>query len=53
MKRLPKAEEGKAFIVSALALNAVPANRTDVFSPGSVQRDEHGEIIGCSGFRVQ
>ena len=48
---LPQRVEGVTYIVSALALNAVPSDRTDVVAPGNLQRDEHGKPIGCMGFR--
>ena len=48
---LPEPKENTIYIISALALNAVPKNRTDVVSPGRVCKSEHGEIIGCIGFR--
>ena len=48
---LPEPQTDVIYIVSALALNAVPTNRTDVVSPGSLQRNEHNQPIGCCGFR--
>ena len=48
---LPKPQPNIIYIVSALALNAVPADRLDVVSPGSLQRNQHGHPIGCCGFR--
>lgn len=48
---LPEPVEGVYYIVSALALAAVPADRLDVVSPGNLQRDEQGQPIGCLGFR--
>ena len=48
---LPEPKPDVIYIVSALALNAVPTNRTDVVSPGSLQRNEHNQPIGCCGFR--
>ena len=48
---LPEPQPNIIYIVSALALNAVPTNRTDVVSPGSIQRNEHNQPIGCCGFR--
>lgn len=48
---LPEPVENVVYIVSALALNAVPAHRTDVVAPGNLQRDEKGQPIGCVGFR--
>ena len=50
---LPEPEEGVLYIVSSLALNAVPDDRTDVVSPGNLQRDEHGNPVGCVGFRTK
>lgn len=51
LEGLPEPEEGVLYIISSLALNAVPDHRTDVVSPGSLQRDEHGKPVGCVGFR--
>ena len=48
---LPEPREGIVYIISALALNAAPVNRTDVVAPGNLQRNEHGQPIGCVGFR--
>ena len=48
---LPEPQTDVIYIVSALALNAVPTNRTDVVSPGSLQRNEYNQPIGCCGFR--
>ena len=48
---LPEPQPNIIYIVSALALKAVPTNRTDVVSPGSLQRNEHNQPIGCCGFR--
>ena len=48
---LPEAKENTLYIVSALALNAVPAERTDVVAPGAIHRDENKRPIGCFGFR--
>lgn len=48
---LPEPQPDVIYIVSALALNAVPTYRTDVVSPGSLQRNEHNQPIGCCGFR--
>ena len=49
---LPCCEDGVMYIVSALTLNQVSPDRTDVVAPGNLQRDEHGKPIGCCGFRV-
>lgn len=51
LEGLPEPEEGVLYIISSLALNAVPADRMDVVSPGNLQRDEHGKPVGCVGFR--
>ena len=48
---LPEPKEGTMYIVSSLALNAVPTDRTDVVAPGNLQRDENKLPIGCIGFR--
>lgn len=49
---LPAPVKGVVYIVSGLALNAVPPGRTDVVSPGNIQRDEHKQPLGCVGFRI-
>ena len=49
---LPEPKEGVVYIVSALALNAVPKHRTDVVAPGNLVRGEDGQPIGCQGFRL-
>lgn len=48
---LPEPQANVIYIVSALALHAVPADRLDVVSPGSLQRDPSGKPLGCCGFR--
>lgn len=48
---LPAPVTNTKYIVSALCLNAVPADRTDVIATGNPQRDARGVIIGCVGFR--
>ena len=48
---LPDPIPGVIYIVSALALNAVPEGRTDVVAPGNTVRDKQGKAIGCQGFR--
>ena len=53
LEGLPEPVEGVIYIVSALALNAVPADRTDVVAPGDAVRDEAGRVIGCKGFRCR
>jgi len=49
---LPAPKKGTLYIVSAMALNAVPKNRTDVVAPGYLKRGEDGQPIGCIGFRI-
>ena len=53
LEGLPKAHKGVIYIVSALALNAVPADRTDVVAPGNLVRDAQGQPVGCQGFRCR
>ena len=53
LEGLPEPVEGTIYIVSALALNAVPADRTDVVAPGDAVRDSEGHVIGCKGFRCR
>ena len=48
---LPPQKDGVIYIVSALALNGIPAHRTDVVAPKQVVRSASGQIIGCRGFR--
>lgn len=48
---LPDPEIGVWFIVSALVRGAVP-HRKDVLSPGTLVRDDAGNVIGCQGFDV-
>ena len=48
---LPDPKPNTLYIVSALAFNAIPKHRLDVVSPGNVQRDQNGNIVGCFGFR--
>ena len=50
---LPEPRENTLYVVSSMALNAVPAHRTDVVSPGFLKRDEKGNAIGCVGFRTK
>ena len=50
---LPEPQDDVIYIVSALALNAVPADRTDVAAPGNAVRNELGIVIGCAGFRCR
>lgn len=50
---LPRPVEGVVYIVSALALNAIPEDRTDFVCPRQVVRNKDGGIIGCKGFRCR
>ena len=50
--KLPKPVVGVVYVVSALALNAIPADRTDFVCPKQVVRED-GKIIGCKGFRIR
>jgi len=49
---LPEPKPNTIYIISALALNCKDKDRTDVVAPGQVQKDEHGKILGCTGFRL-
>lgn len=51
LTNLPEPQEGIMYIVSALALNGVPDNRTDVVAPGDAVRDRLGKVVACRGFR--
>ena len=50
--KLPKPVVGVVYIISALAMNAIPADRTDFVCPKQVVR-KNGKIIGCKGFRIR
>ena len=50
---LPEPETDVIYIVSGLSLGAVPAHRTDVVSPGNLQKNPTGQILGCLGFRTK
>ena len=45
---LPDPEPGVAFVVSAPVVSACPG-RADLFSPGRLIRDEHGNPTQCVG----
>ena len=53
LEGLPEPKKDTIYIVSSMALNFVPDNRTDVLSTGFVKRDERGKAIGCVGFRTK
>lgn len=44
---LPEPVAGKIYVVSALVMNA--AQRSDVFAPGTLLRDDTGNVIGADG----
>ena len=46
---LPAPVAGTAYIVSGMVASAAP--REDVFSPGTLVRDENGRPVGCKGLR--
>ena len=48
---LPAPQEGVMYIVSALAMNGIPADRTDVVCPYKPVRNAQGKVYGCKGFR--
>ena len=50
---LPHPKQDTVYIVSALALQYVPNDRTDVVATGNICRDQRGHIVGCSGFRTK
>ena len=50
---LPPKQKNTFYIVSALVLNALSDDRTDVVAPGNLQRNEHGQPVGCCGFRIK
>lgn len=45
---LPEAADGTRYIVSGLVRAALP-ERTDLWQPGELVRDESGRPIGCHG----
>jgi hypothetical protein len=48
---LPEPKENTIFIVSMLVRLALP-NRHDIASPGDMERDKDGNIIGCCNLVV-
>lgn len=46
---LPEPEEGVIYITSVLTAQAVKGQRDDVYFPGTMIRDDDGNIIGCVG----
>jgi len=53
ISELPPKKDDTIYIISALALNSIPNNRQDIVAPGNVQKDEHGQVTGCWGFRLK
>lgn len=47
---LPEPKPNTLYIVSNMALNAVPKDRQDVIAPGPVEKFDN-KPIGCRGFR--
>lgn len=45
---IPDPQEGVAYIVSGMVLEAVP-ERSDVFAPGALLRGPDGQPVGCQG----
>lgn len=48
---LPPELPDTLYIVSSMALNAIPAHRTDFIAPGPVEKDQDGRPFACRGFR--
>ena len=46
---LPPIKTGVGYIVSAILQSACP-NRTDLYVPARLVRDEKGNVIGCKAF---
>lgn len=46
---LPEMEEDTIYITSVLTAQAVKGQRDDVYFPGTMIRDDAGNIIGCIG----
>jgi len=53
LPNLPKQQDNVTYVVSALALSAIPSNRTDFVCPGNPVRNKNGEVYGCKGFRCK
>jgi hypothetical protein len=47
---LPSPRDGVIYIVSGMVASAAP--RDDVFSPGELERDEGGRVVGCLNLRA-
>lgn len=50
LEGLPEPKPNTLYIVSNMALNAVPKDRHDVIAPGPVEKYKN-KPIGCRGFR--
>ena len=50
---LPEPKKGIIYVVSAMALNAIPKSRVDVVCPGFLKRDSNGIVVGSVGFRTR
>lgn len=46
---LPEPEEDVVLIVAKAVIDAAPASRGDLMSPGRLLRDADGKVIGCDG----
>ena len=51
IESLPEPKPNTMYIVSNMALNAVPEHRIDVVAPGPAKRSVRGSVIGCRGFQ--
>lgn len=49
--KLPDPKPNTIYLVSNMAMNAIPNNRKDFVGPGPVEKDENRRPIGCRGFR--
>lgn len=47
---LPEPLPGVIYVVSGMMRAAVP-ERTDVWQPGELRRDENGQVVGCVGLQ--
>ena len=50
LEGLPEPKPDTLYIVSSMALSAVPSDRDDIIAPGPVEKHEN-KPIGCRGFR--
>ena len=49
VENLPAQRPNVFYIVSLVVKQALP-NRSDLFTPGKLVRNENGVIVGCEGF---